>query len=267
MAMIEVADGVELFHTDHGPNHGQSPPVVMVHGWTCDGSDWSWLASDLQADHRVVVADLRGHGRSTPTIDSFDMATLAADVATLVKELGVGPAIVVGHSMGTVVASVLAVEHPELVSALVLVDPKYGIPDDRAEGLCAGMDADMATTTQAIFDMFYVPDSPSWQRFWHFRRMTSMPEAHVAAMFHAIFGPGNLGRRSVAEAYLGRRSCPVLAVYSELFDEAAEWERSLPHGPHDEVVVCTGGHFLHQEHPAEFAALVRSWLGRRSVSE
>ena len=51
--MALVADNVELFYSDHG----QGPPVLMLHGWTRDGADWSWLASDLTVDHRVVVVD------------------------------------------------------------------------------------------------------------------------------------------------------------------------------------------------------------------
>ncbi|MGK2904440.1 MAG: alpha/beta hydrolase [Mycobacterium sp.] len=256
MATVAVADGVELFYSDSG----DGPAVVMLHGWTCDGTDWSWLASDFEVDHRVVVPDLRGHGRSTRKVDNFGMEILAEDVAALLRNLDLERVIVVGHSMGTVVASVLAIEHPDLVAALVLVDPKYGIADENAEPLCAGMIADASATTPAIFDRFYLPDSPAWQRFWHLRRALSMPDHELNVMFQAMFGPGKLGRRSAAEPQLGRRPCPVLAVYSELFVDLANWESTLPHGPLDQVVVSPGGHFLHQERPEEFAQLVRAWL-------
>ena len=53
----------------------------------------------------------------------------------------------------------------------------------------------------------------------------------------------------------------MLAIYSGIAVEAAEWERSLGHGPQDQIHVWTGaGHFLHQERPEEFARLVRDWL-------
>lgn len=262
MATMTTSDGVELFYTDRGTG----PAVVMLHGWTCDGSDWSWLASDFEVDHRVIVPDLRGHGRSTRTVENFGMPQLADDVAALLRELDVASAIVVGHSMGTVVASIVAVEYPELVASLILVDPKYGIPDEDAAALCTGMDLDTPGTAAMIFDMFYTPDSPAWQRLWHLRRMLSITDHDLNAMFQALFGPGKLGRRSIAEPYLAGRKCPVLAAYSELFPEMAEWERSLPHGPLDHVPIVDGGHFPHQEHPVEFAALVRTWLDRLEVT-
>ena len=76
MPMALVADNVELFYSDHG----QGPPVLMLHGWTCDGADWSWLAGDLTVDHRVVVVDFRGHGRSTRTVDPYGAQVLANDM-------------------------------------------------------------------------------------------------------------------------------------------------------------------------------------------
>ena len=58
--------------------------------------------------------------------------------------------------MGTTVASALAVEYPDTVSALVLIDPKYGIPDERAEPLTSAMMQDPLETARDIFSRFYV---------------------------------------------------------------------------------------------------------------
>ncbi|PRC50337.1 hypothetical protein C6A85_69990 [Mycobacterium sp. ITM-2017-0098] len=61
--------------------------------------------------------------------------------------------------------------------------------------------------------------------------------------------------------YLTRRRCPVLAVYAETAAANCAWERTLPHGPQDRIVLWDGaGHFLHQGRPAEFARLTRDWL-------
>ena len=56
-----MREGQSIFHTDEG----SGVAMIALHGWACDGSDWSWLAADLVADHRIVVPDLRGHGAST----------------------------------------------------------------------------------------------------------------------------------------------------------------------------------------------------------
>ena len=257
MPVVAVADNVEIFHSEHG----SGPTVLLLHGWTCDGADWSWLAADLAIDHRVVIVDMRGHGRSTQTVDPYGAQVLAEDIARVLRNLAIDRAVVVGHSMGAIVASTLAVEFPNMVSALVLIEPTYGIPDERAEPLTAAMKQDPLEAARDIFSRFYVAESPLWQRFWHERRLQGMSPSDLARTFLAMWGPDSLGRRSVAQSYLERRKCPMLAVYSGLSVEAAEWEQSLAHGPYDQIVAWTGaGHFLHQERPEEFARLMRDWL-------
>jgi pimeloyl-ACP methyl ester carboxylesterase len=128
MATVVVSDDVEVFFSDHG----RGPSVLMLHGWTCDGADWSWLAGDLAVDHRVVVPDLRGHGRSTRTVDGYGARTLVDDMVRLLGHLAIEHAVVVGHSMGAIVASVMAVEHPDMVSAFGVGRPQ--IRTTRCEG-------------------------------------------------------------------------------------------------------------------------------------
>jgi pimeloyl-ACP methyl ester carboxylesterase len=263
MAQLAVADDVEIFYTDHGSGE----PVLLLHGWACDGSDWSWLATDLAVDHRVIVVDHRGHGRSTTTARQFGAKVLADDAAQVLRALSIEHAVVIGHSMGTIVASALAVEHPELVSALVLVDPVYGQTDNVVGLVTAAIRQQPLDVALGVFSQFYVDTSPPWQRFWHERRLRGMPTAVVAEALCALYeGSDGIGLRSVGETYLGRRKCPMLAVYSGTTADVAEWERALPHGPDDRVLVWNdNGHFLHQERPEEFAALTREWLaGLRS---
>ena len=188
--------------------------MLLLHGWTCDGADWSWLAADLAIDHRVVILDMRGHGRSTQTVDPYGAQVLAEDIARVLRNLAIDRAVVVGHSMGAIVASTLAVEFPNMVSALVLIEPTYGIPDERAEPLTAAMKQDPLEAARDIFSRFYVAESPLWQRFWHDRRLQGMSPSDLARTFLAMWGPDSLGRRSVAQSYLERRKCPMLAVCS-----------------------------------------------------
>ena len=61
MAFADMGD-VQLFLTDEGTG---GPPMLFVHGYTCDSHDWSWQLPHFVAKHRVIVVDLRGHGRSS----------------------------------------------------------------------------------------------------------------------------------------------------------------------------------------------------------
>ena len=118
-----VPDRGEFFLRDTGPVHpGDGPPVMLLHGWLVS-ADLNWVgAYDALVDsgYRVLAIDHRGHGRGLRAIAPFRLADCAADAAAVLRELGVGPATVVGYSMGGVIAQLMARDHPDVVGGLVL---------------------------------------------------------------------------------------------------------------------------------------------------
>jgi pimeloyl-ACP methyl ester carboxylesterase len=105
----------ELFVVDEGA--GQA--VLLIHGLWASSRDWIPVASGLTADHRVLIPDRPGYGRSGGR--PLSMADTADRLADTLRTRGTAPAIVVGHSYGGGVAALLAARHPSLVSGLVLV--------------------------------------------------------------------------------------------------------------------------------------------------
>src|SRR5207247_7488582 len=91
--------------------------------------------------HRLVTFDIRGHGRSSAPDDGYDVSSLTADAAMLVEHVGCAPVVAVGHSLGGAIAASLAVERPDLVCAVVAVDPGHLFPDDESPMLAAFMAA------------------------------------------------------------------------------------------------------------------------------
>jgi pimeloyl-ACP methyl ester carboxylesterase len=251
-------DGADLFYTDQGAG----PVVLLLHGWSCDSHDWSWQIPALAGSWRVIALDQRGHGRSSAPHGSYRPQVLADDAAALLRALGVEQAVVGGHSMGTVVASALAVRHPDLVGALVLVDPVYGTPDERLAPVLAAMRAgDPVAIAAASFEQaFYTDRTPEFLRTWHLRRVLGMPGHVVSGCLSGLYeGDEGIGRAVVAADYLRQRTAPRLAVYASA--AAATFERSLPAGDRDEIHLWDGaGHFLHQERPEEFNRLLLGWL-------
>lgn len=108
----------------HLNRYGPSGPtqVLAIHGLTGHGQRWQTLATRHLTEFAVAAPDLLGHGRSTWAAPW----TIDANVAALAALLD-APAVVVGHSFGGAVALQLAASHPELVSALVLLDPAVGL--------------------------------------------------------------------------------------------------------------------------------------------
>lgn len=102
---------------------GRGDAVVFVHGLGGNLTHWQFVAPPLAKSHRVVGLDLPGFGESLRPKAPYSYDLMAAAVLTLMDRRGVHRATVVGHSFGGAVATQLAIEHPERVSGVVLVNP------------------------------------------------------------------------------------------------------------------------------------------------
>lgn len=111
---LQLATGARVALLDSGAGS----PVLLVHG--LGGWHWERVIPRLAERHRVLAPWLRGFGDSEgPT--GYSIEDLAADMAAVLGRAGAAPAHVVGHSLGGMVAQVLAVDHPDLVRSLALV--------------------------------------------------------------------------------------------------------------------------------------------------
>lgn len=103
---------------------GEGPLVVCVPSLGDVRAEYRFLVPQLvKAGYRVVTMDVRGHGETSAAWSDFSVAAIGEDILALIRELNAGPAIVVGTSMGGGAAIWAAVEAPELVRGMILVDP------------------------------------------------------------------------------------------------------------------------------------------------
>ena len=246
---------VELFYTDEGAG---GPPLLFVHGAACDSHDWGFQLAHFADHHRVIAVDLRGHGRSSAPPDGYGAEELADDLAGLVAQLDCGPVVAVGHSLGGLVVSALAVYHPAAVRALVCVDPAYLAPDERLNLMEAAFAAVQEAPAEAVPSMYKPldgPATPPYLRVMHLRRAAGMSE-HVLRQTMANY---TASLRSQSAPLLARRRCPVLTI--SIHSERISLESALFVDPRSRGVGWPeSGHWLHQERPAEFNALVNDWL-------
>ena len=84
---------------------GAGSPIVFVHGWSMSGRFFQRQLRGLPAGHRVVVPDLRGHGQSEKALHGLSVPSYARDLQALLVQLGVERPVLVGWSMGAMVAS------------------------------------------------------------------------------------------------------------------------------------------------------------------
>jgi pimeloyl-ACP methyl ester carboxylesterase len=116
---VTVPGRGEFFLRDTG---GDGPTVMLLHGWmaTADLNWWAVYGDLVEAGYRVLAIDHRGHGRGLRPLTPFRLSDCAADAAGVLKALDVAPATVVGYSMGGAIAQLLAKEHADVASGVIL---------------------------------------------------------------------------------------------------------------------------------------------------
>jgi esterase len=239
---------------------GDGPPVVVLHGLFGSSRNWRGVARALSAEHRVICVDLRNHGRS-PWTDSMSYAEMAADVRALIDSEGLERPVVIGHSMGGKTAMTLALENPESVGRLIVIDIAPVSYADRLTPYVEAMQSINPRTTvdraEAMRQMSTkIPDAAAvgfllqnlTVRDDHFDWRLNLPAIGAAVPALCAFPPELVLRRFDGPALLiaGSMSDYVSpndrAAFAELFPQAQFTQ------------IDGAGHWVHADRPAEFVA-------------
>ncbi len=119
-----AVNGVNLYYELHGES---GEPLVLVHGYTGDITDWRHQIPEFSRTHRLLVVDERGHGRSEAPGDRsvYTIPEMAQDVEALAEEVGLERFHLLGHSMGGGVVQEIALRSPQKLLSLTLHDTAY----------------------------------------------------------------------------------------------------------------------------------------------
>jgi 2-succinyl-6-hydroxy-2,4-cyclohexadiene-1-carboxylate synthase len=125
-------NGVNIYYERHGES---GEPLVLVHGYTGDVTDWRFQIPEFAKTHRVLIMDHRGHGKSDAPADRscYTVETLADDVEALVAHAGFERFHLLGHSMGGAVVQEIALRSPQKLMSLTLHDTSYRFAATRSE--------------------------------------------------------------------------------------------------------------------------------------
>lgn len=152
-----TVDGVRLYYAIDGTG----PTVVLLHPVGLDLTCWDSQVGALAPRFRVVRVDLRGHGRSDAPPPPYSLNGFAADVHALLHQLQLAPAHVIGLSLGGMVAQVLALEHPDDVRSLVLVDTTSSLSPDARRAMVergeAAKRGGMASVIESTLGRWFTP--------------------------------------------------------------------------------------------------------------
>ncbi|MEW2157215.1 alpha/beta hydrolase [Streptomyces sp. NPDC007189] len=257
------SDG-ELAYRDTG---GTGLPIVLLHAGFLDHTMWDEHVPAFARQFRVIAPDARGHGRSANASRPFRQAD---NLAELLHHLGTGPAVLVGISMGAMITVGTAVEHPDLVRALVI---SGGGTDEREftepwtkQAQAAQFQALAAGDIEAWHDA-----SDAWAHGPERPRDAVRPEIYtrLRQMRRRTISKHTPGEpdHSVPVANLGARAAqitvPVLALNGaqdapELRAMAESIARTAPRGR--TAVIDDAAHFPNFDHPEEYSRIVADFL-------
>ena len=174
----------------HYDVHGEGPPMVLIHANPFDRRLWLYQTARYSARFRVLAVDLRGYGLSDKPEAPFSLADMMKDVLGVCDDEGVGGTIFMGVSVGSGIAMLTALEHPERAKAIVLVGGSSSGPRD-VEGIVRGLD--QATLGPYLFSLMrgYVAPGFADTRLGHWllsqfvERADSLSAACIANIFRA----------------------------------------------------------------------------------
>ena len=234
---------------------GTGTPFVFIHGWACDSSAWQPQVEDLKRDHRCISVDLRGRGESE-AVPPYDVFTAAEDVANVICSLALPPAIIVGHSLGGVVALCLNQAHPELVAGVVTGDSplERDAPRRWPSTVAALREAGSMDPVQGFIEGFFIESTPEALAA-DVRAMMLTCDAEVAA---GMLEEGERLADALPELIRLADAKPFMAFWAEqplgepnLLRDLATFVRQEP--------IAGAGHFFQLERPEITNALLRAF--------
>ena len=112
---LAEVNGIKMYYA----TYGKGEPVLLIHGGLGFSDVWAHQVQDLATDHLVIVADSRGHGRSTRTKDPFGYDLMTSDYVALLDHLKVGKVTLVGWSDGGIIGLDMAMKNPEHLTRVI----------------------------------------------------------------------------------------------------------------------------------------------------
>ncbi len=253
-----ATNGINIAYTRTG---GSKPPVILLHGLAANGACWTAVAQAMEADYDVIMPDARGHGKSSVPEHGYRYEDHAKDVVGLIEALRLPPAILIGHSMGGLVAAVVASRAPGLLRGLILADPTFLSPKVQREIRDSNV-ADQHRRTLSLSLDEVVAEA----RIRHPERSLDTIERIARARLQTslaafdVLTPPNPDYRQVVSA-IEVPSLLVIGGSAGVVSPEAAAELQRINARLQVEQIPEAGHGLPYDQPERFAEIVKSFLG------
>jgi pimeloyl-ACP methyl ester carboxylesterase len=237
--------------------------IILLHGFTDNGLCWPRLVNSLKDRFDIIMMDERGHGLSDAPASGYTPELQASDVSSLISQLQVEKSVLIGHSLGAEIAAVTAALYPDIIDAVVLIDPPWFEKDVlpvgrdmelRIENQRKGIEARHASSIEQLM-LFCAFENPTWDECE--REPWAISKQQVSPNTASGINEPWPDWRQVAE----KITCPVLLVYADhdkggiITPELAA--EALSYWKNSKVVhFANAGHCVHREQFGSFLTSV-----------
>jgi pimeloyl-ACP methyl ester carboxylesterase len=248
-------DGIKIAYT----LSGNGPAIVLLHGWMCNRTFWKEQIHFLSKEHKVLAPDFRGHGNSDIPEGGYTIEQLSEDLAKIMNGLAINQAVVVGHSMGGMVAQQFCVNNREYVSGLILAATIAADLEDQLISKLIMADTPLLGFRDAFlryFKHWFSPDTDPHIVQWIKDQMLRTPEQVGLSLVRSYF-------RFDLRADLPSLSMPTLIIGAAADGSALPVESKtladvIPDA-HFEIIEGSG-HFPMLESPKAFNCKLKEYL-------
>lgn len=218
-------DGVAVHYEVHGTG---TPTLVLLHGWANDRTYWQPHLASLTRTLRVVTVDLPGFATPAGARTTWSIAQLGADVASVMRDIGPDPVVIVGFSMGAAVALEAGRQAPDLVRGIVTVDafhdPQFKFSDALAQQLLPAFRANWGDSAY-MRSLVFTAGTPDTLLARYMRTITQPFPEHWWPALMAVWDWNN----TQLVAALGDLKVPVAAINSaQPPTNVAAWRAFIP---------------------------------------
>lgn len=274
---VEIGDGVTVHLRDEGPRDG--PPIILLHGSNADLHTWQPWVDGLADTYRVIRFDQVGHGLTGPDAGGdYSTANYVADIDEVADTLGLDTFILGGNSMGGSHTVAYAMEHPERLAGMILVDAggapirteskgnigftlmRTPVVNRLAEHITP-RSLVAQSLSQSVSNQDIVTEE-AIDRYWELLRYPGNRRATLARMQRdwAAFAADNVAALDVPALVMWGAEDALISV-----DAATWYDETLPDSM---LVIYEGiGHLPQEEQPEASISDVRNWLAQIILNE
>jgi len=241
------ANGIRIHYYQAEPQPDK-PVIVMAHGGSDIGLNWTTLTWELEDDFNIYMVDARGHGLTDPPSTFDERDAMVKDLVGFIETMDIENPIIMGHSMGAGTAMNIGADYPDLAGAIILLDPRL-IPRAGDQGPPTRTPEELVAWNNTSFDDLMAQcrsGTPKWSEvdceYW----------ALSKKQYHGTYAGGNRGfaaNTRSTQTTLAMIQVPTLVLKADAFaeDRAADQEVVSEIENVNVVHIDGAGHNLHHD--------------------